>query len=78
MIINGKLLKSLNVCNMGIELFCDYIIEREFNKFSDVVIIVHWSNNRRRNVYNRGLKSLGFRSSCGYYKCLKKVIPKNN
>jgi hypothetical protein len=54
----GKVgVESLLMAKLAIELFIDFLIERRLNR----KIIITWSDNRRRNIYYRGLKNLGFK-----------------
>jgi hypothetical protein len=54
----GKLgIKPLLIAKTVMELFIDYMHE---NQIQNKKIIVRWADNRRRNVYYRGLKKLGF------------------
>ena len=54
----GKVgIESLLMAKMAIKLFIDFLIEQKLSK----KIIVAWSDNRRRDVYHRGLKGLGFK-----------------
>ena len=38
-----------------------HFIDSQINKEVDNVIIVQWDDNKRKKVYERGLKSLGFK-----------------
>jgi len=50
----------------------------EFCK-NDDVIVIQWTDNRRRNVYEYGLKKYGYTISNRYsHKCLSKKIIKTN
>lgn len=62
--------------------FEEYILDRfpkERYPNEKVYISVGWSNNRRRNVYERGLKHLGFKYEVNMYgqKKLRKRIDKH-
>jgi hypothetical protein len=68
-------IESLLLAKLAIKLFIDFLIEQKLSK----KIIIFWSDNRRRNVYYRGLKELGFKfeylSGNNYYlKCLTKDV----
>jgi hypothetical protein len=53
----GKVgLESLLLAKLAVKLFIDFMIEEKMNK----KIVVAWSDNRRRKIYYRGLKNLGF------------------
>lgn len=49
------------------------MIKDEFGK--KVIIYCCWDDNRRRNVYERGLKNIGYTmGNIGFGKCLYKII----
>lgn len=72
----GKVgIESLLLAKLAIKLFIEFLIEQKLSK----KIIVAWADNRRRNVYYRGLKELGFKfeylSGNNYcFKCLTKNV----
>jgi hypothetical protein len=57
--------------------FEDFIVDYRSN-FEKIVIYCYWDDNRRRNVYEYGLKSLGYRfDRLWNQKALMKVIKVN-
>jgi hypothetical protein len=72
----GKVgIESLLLAKLAIKLFIEFLVEQKLSK----KIIIFWSDNRRRNVYYRGLKELGFKfeylSGNNYcFKCLTKDV----
>ena len=53
----------------------DKIAPNKFHKDNKYYVIVGWDNNRRRNVYERGLKKYGYQYTYDDgYKHLKKRI----
>ena len=59
------------------EMLKDFIEEIKKIKDRKHTICIFWDDNRRRDVYARGLKDLGFRfSTLVKWKCLQLVIPR--
>jgi hypothetical protein len=50
-------IESLLLAKLGIKLFIEFLIEQNISK----KIVIGWSDNRRRNVYYKGLKEFGFK-----------------
>lgn len=68
-------LKPLIFAKKAIEEFAPYILEQYGECHEKMVIQVLWADNRRRRVYERGLKSIGFEFNNYFgYKALYKLI----
>lgn len=52
-------LATLLFARKAIVAFESFVEEKTYH-YKDIFIVVGWEDNRRRNVYERGLKSLGF------------------
>lgn len=63
----GKVgIESLLLAKLAIKLFIEFLKEQNIKNKK---IVIYWSDNRRRNIYYRGLKGLGFKfeylNGCG-------------
>ena len=55
----GKVgIESLLLAKLGIKLFIEFLDEQNIKNKK---IVISWSDSRRRKVYYRGLKNLGFK-----------------
>lgn len=54
-------LKTLLFAKEAIKEFETYIVSKFGNYHNKIFINIEWDDNRRRNVYHRGLKNDGFR-----------------
>ena len=56
-------LKTLLFAKKALKEFEGFILEEYGNCHEKMFIVVEWDDNRRRNVYYRGLKDLGYEFS---------------
>lgn len=67
-------IESLLLAKLGIKLFIEFLIKQNMKR----KVVVGWADNRRRNVYYRGLKELGFEFEyLTYGNITKKYLTKN-